>query len=72
MANMFIKPAVPGSLVRDPVSMLPLSDGGEWKPESPFWLRRLRDGDVVSIEPEKPVAAKSNSGGRSAGKQEAK
>lgn len=43
---MFIKPA-PGLTVRDPESGRPLLAGGEDKPATSYWLRRLADGDVV-------------------------
>jgi hypothetical protein len=41
-----IKP-VPGRVVRDPVSMRPVPEGGREVPESAYWLRRLAAGDVV-------------------------
>jgi hypothetical protein len=58
---MFLKPARPGLIVRDPISMLPLPEDGADKPESSYWVRRMADGDVVNAsapatEPE-PVAA---------------
>lgn len=63
MANVMIKPAtivVEGkpvlALVRDPVTFIPLKADGENKPRSQYWLRRLRDGDVIEVKPE-PVAA---------------
>ncbi|WP_022722947.1 DUF2635 domain-containing protein [Rhodopseudomonas sp. B29] len=58
MSNMFIKPAtieIEGNavvaLVRDPISLAPLAEAGEWKPASQFWLRRVRDRDVIKTEP---------------------
>lgn len=51
MSNeLHIKPA-PGCLVRDPRTKAPLASEGEKKPKSGFWLRRLRDGSVVKVEP---------------------
>jgi hypothetical protein len=55
MSNVFIKPAMieiagEGTVlahVRDPLSMIPLAKDGEWKPRSSYWLRRLRDKEVV-------------------------
>src|SRR5688572_11173965 len=45
--QLYLLPAVPGSLVRDPVTLEPLPAAGTLKPETTYWLRRLRDGDVV-------------------------
>ncbi len=52
---MFVKPAA-GRLVRDPITRVPLPDAGAEKPASSFWLRRLRDGDVVEATPPTPPA----------------
>jgi hypothetical protein len=44
---MFVKPA-PGRTVRDPHSMALLpADGREVNDSDPFWLRRVRDRDVI-------------------------
>lgn len=54
---MFVKPSAPGLLVRDPVSKRPLpAEGGE-VPESTYWLRRLRAGDVVPCDAPAPVVS---------------
>lgn len=45
---MFVRPA-PGLKVRDPVSYLHIPEGGKEVPESSYWVRRLRSGDVVQI-----------------------
>ena len=37
----------PGLLVRDPITMRPLPEGGAEKPLSPYWRRRIKDGDVT-------------------------
>ena len=50
----FIKPA-PGRKVRDPQSGEHLSEAGEEKPRTSYWLRRIKDGDVQ--EAAKPKAA---------------
>lgn len=56
---MFVKPAarevngVPLK-VRDPVSKLHIPAEGKEVPESSFWIRRLRSGDVVRCEPPSP------------------
>ncbi|EFM5284927.1 DUF2635 domain-containing protein [Escherichia coli] len=49
MKTILIKPA-PGCLIRDPVTRIPLSETGEEKPFTPFWCRRLDDGDVIQLE----------------------
>ena len=61
--TLFLKPAA-GGLVRDPVSRRPLDAEGEEKPDTPFWRRRLRFGEVQeAARPKAPKAAsgKSNS-----------
>lgn len=48
---------VPGRLLRDPVSGLPLPAEGKdinWEPNNPhraYWKRALKDGDVQEIAP---------------------
>ncbi|EAA0861795.1 DUF2635 domain-containing protein [Escherichia coli] len=49
MTTIFIKPA-PGCLIRDPDTMKPLAQEGEEKTFTPFWCRRLNDGDVIVVE----------------------
>lgn len=44
-----IKPARPGDVVRDPVSLKPLPTEGEPKTRSIYWQRRLAAGDVVIV-----------------------
>lgn len=39
-------------VVRDPRDMVPLPPEGREVPLSPFWLRRLRDGDVEAVSAE--------------------
>jgi hypothetical protein len=48
---MKVKPATPGSIIRDPHTKRPVPDEGDDVPETSFWIRRLRDGDVVIVEP---------------------
>jgi len=52
--QIFIKPA-DGLTVRDPFTQRPLAPQGERKLRNAYWLRRLKDGDVVKT---KPAAAK--------------
>jgi len=40
-----------GLTVRDPKTREPLRAEGERKPRSSYWLRRLKDGDVVEGKP---------------------
>lgn len=48
---MFIKPA-PGLKVRDPITKLHLPEAGITVSETDtYWVRRLRDGDVVEVKP---------------------
>ncbi|MCB1452399.1 MAG: DUF2635 domain-containing protein [Rhizobiaceae bacterium] len=55
MTNFFLKPALGADgapvLVRDPETHVPLSALGEWKQAVPYWMRRLRDGDVIDATP---------------------
>lgn len=58
--TLYVKPAVPGAVVRDPVTRQALpQDGGE-VPDNVYWRRRLPrpgiPGDVVEI-PRPPAAA---------------
>lgn len=50
-----IKPA-PGRTVRDPQTMKLLAVDGETKPQTSFWLRCLKDGDVLPVEATKKGA----------------
>ncbi len=53
MKQLFVKPARNGLIVRDPQTGKPLSAEGEQKPDTTYWRRRLRDGDVVASTPAK-------------------
>lgn len=53
-----IAPAVPGLVVRDPVTREPLSAEGEVKPMSTYWTRRQADGDVL-VAPTEAAQPKS-------------
>jgi len=55
---MFVKPTT-GRAVRDPVKGTLLPVEGAEVPESTFWNRRLRDGDVEKLDPAKKAAASS-------------
>lgn len=50
MQTFEIKPAVKGKLVkmvRDPVTYEALKVAGEIKPRNSYWLRRIKEGDVI-------------------------
>lgn len=46
---MRVKPAHPSAIVRDPHTKRPLPAEGDDVPDTSFWHRRLRDGDVVLV-----------------------
>lgn len=56
---MFVKPAA-GLQVRDPVlrDLLP-PEGREVPDYDPYWLRRLRDGDVIRATPPAQIQAQA-------------
>ena len=59
-----LKP-VAGVTVRDPETFLPLKANGEVKPDTTYWRRRLRDGDVEFVTKPTPIGksnAKANGG----------
>lgn len=63
MKTLHLKPAA-GLIVRDPETGKPLSPDGETKPDTTYWRRRLRDGDVAPAAAEKrPPAPKPNAKG---------
>lgn len=47
--NFLIKPA-PGLRIADPKTGVYLPEKGAVMPRNAFWLRRLKDGDVVEIK----------------------
>ncbi|QPC44004.1 DUF2635 domain-containing protein [Kaustia mangrovi] len=55
---MYVKPANSEIKVRDPRTMDHIPEVGRNVPETPYWRRRLRDGDVVTARPPKPTKAK--------------
>jgi len=50
---MFVKP-VEGREVRDPVTQQPVPPEGREVPDTAFWNRRVRDGDLKDATPPKP------------------
>jgi hypothetical protein len=61
MGTRFLKPAA-GLIVRDPATGQPLAQDGEAKPDTTYWRRRLRDGDVLPAPAPEPAQTK---GGKS-------
>lgn len=63
--NLFLKPALDAAgdplLVRDPMTLRPLAKDGEWKTNAPYWIRRMRDKEVIdataSASAASPVAS---------------
>lgn len=47
-----IRPACPGADIRDPNTGDRLSEAGEAKPRTPYWLALELRGDVVAVQPE--------------------
>lgn len=57
---MHVKPA-PGLSIRDPDLMDLLPEEGREVPDSTYWIRRLRDGDVVSVQAKASAEQKKTS-----------
>jgi len=57
MENMFIKPARPGLIVRDPATGKALDAAGENKPRDTYWIRRKNAGDVITATPPEDASA---------------
>lgn len=65
MKTLKLKPASKDVIVRDPRTGRALADRGEEKPDTTYWRRRLRDGDVIDMNakaPEPKAPAKSTGG----------
>lgn len=54
---MIVKPANPGAVIRDPRTKRQLPAAGGRVPDSSYWRRRLRSGDVVPVTDEQPLEA---------------
>ncbi len=52
MKTLHVKPAEPGSIVRDPDNMRPLPPEGDAVRDTPIWHRRLGRNEVVKTSPE--------------------
>lgn len=53
MKKLFLIPAKPGLVIKDPYTHKPLKEDGEWKPEISYWTRRVNDGSCVEGKPPK-------------------
>jgi hypothetical protein len=49
MKMLYLKPTNKDSVVRDPRNGKRLPEGGDGVPDTSYWRRRLRDGDVEKI-----------------------
>lgn len=54
--KIYLKPDREGLVVRDVVTGQQLPAEGAWVPRASYWMRRLRDGDVVESKPPKKSA----------------
>jgi hypothetical protein len=61
---MRVKPAHPALLVARPEAVPPapafLSEAGDEVPDTEYWRRRLRDGDVIPVAAAAPTHAKGS------------
>lgn len=63
-ATFCLKPAKAGDSVFDDETLAPLAQDGEDKPVNSYWLRRVRDGDVIICEEtEKPAHSAAKKAG---------
>lgn len=60
----------PGLLVRDPITGRALPEGGEEKPLSPYWRRRIKDGDVSQGRAKAQAAAPRRAGNQEPDKED--
>lgn len=60
MSRLYVKPAPERSVPVPEKGGQLLGEQGEWVPRDAYWLRRLKDNDVIEAEP--PVAAKAKKG----------
>jgi hypothetical protein len=59
-ATLYLKPARPDVVVRDPANGKPLPPEGAAKPRTLYWQRRLNDGSVIpSTAPQKAAPPKA-------------
>lgn len=57
--NLYVKPARPGEVIKDPRTGRELPAGGGHVPNTTFWQRRRAQGDVLDAEPPPPAPTTS-------------
>lgn len=57
--SVFVRPRT-GLIVRDPITREPLPADGAKVPRTPYWLRRLRAGDIVPAAKASPPKDKAS------------
>ncbi len=60
MKTIKVKPKE-GLMVRDPETREPLKSAGEVKPRNSYWLRRLKEQDVLEVKSAAKTRVQSNS-----------
>ena len=55
MSKMYVKPVVPGALIRDPHTHRALPPEGGRVPDNTFWRRRLDRGEIVQVDEPQPT-----------------
>ena len=59
MREVFVR-APAGVILRDPRTGRPLSESGEYKSATPFWLRQIREGSALVGAPQTAVSVAFN------------
>lgn len=57
--KIFVKPKIADSIVRDPITLIPIPAGGKSVTKNSYWLRRIMFGDVVQITDVEETVKKS-------------
>lgn len=50
-SQLYVIPATPDIIVRDPQTMQPVPPEGRTVPDESYWRRRIRDGDLKEGKP---------------------
>jgi hypothetical protein len=58
MTTKLVKPE-PGIVVLDPVSLQHVPEDGAIVPWNSYWQRRVREGGLIIVEPDKPTPRKA-------------
>lgn len=59
MSSLFVRPRFEGAVIRDPRTRVRLPSSGGKVPDTTYWRRRLRSGDVVPMVGNDPTVAPS-------------